>query len=264
MRFFIMTDMEGVSGVVEFDAYTNRTSPRYEKSVRLATMEINACIEGILSTGDHDILVADGHGQGAIDIELLHPRAEVLLGRGFGPTFCLEDGHFDGMFIVGQHAKKNTKQANLHHTQDHVNVKSLTVCGHEIGETGQMALVAGALGIPTLFLSGDQAACREVEQLIPGVVTAAVKRGVTEESAICLPPVRAREVIRQQAAQAVGQIGKIKPLVFDAPYTATWEFLTTRMISNYLDNPNYQVEGLKVSMQADNLFDLMIYTLWGE
>ncbi len=52
-----------------------------------------------------------------------------------------------------------------------------------LGEIAQWAL-RGALGLPVIFLSGDHAACREIEALIPGVTTAAVKQGLSCTSAI--------------------------------------------------------------------------------
>lgn len=43
---------------------------------------------------------------------------------------------------------------------------SITLNGEAIGEIGQFALLAGSRGVPSIFLSGDEAACRELAALV--------------------------------------------------------------------------------------------------
>ena len=44
MKFYIMTDMEGVSGIVD-QSYCQLDGCFYEKGKRLTTLEVNAAIE---------------------------------------------------------------------------------------------------------------------------------------------------------------------------------------------------------------------------
>jgi len=265
MRFYIMTDMEGTSGIVDFDNYVYPHSLFYEKAKKLVTMEVNAAIEGILSTGDHEIIVCDGHGYGAIDIELLHKEARLIMGRPLDLMFEMGDGHYDALFMVGQHAMKNAPGANLGHTFDHVNIISLSINGSFIGEAGVNALRAGIFECPTIFLSGDAAACKEVKEIIPAINTCSVKRGINETAAICAQPEKAREKIREGTKIAVTDMENIKPYKLQPPYEAEFVFVTSNGLIPYINLPySCILPGNKVRIYAENMKELLEKRLWGK
>ncbi|MGH2354558.1 MAG: M55 family metallopeptidase, partial [Chloroflexota bacterium] len=62
MKIYIMTDMEGVAGVVSSVDYGAPDSRHYEVGRELTTLETNAAIEGALAAGAREFLVVDGHG----------------------------------------------------------------------------------------------------------------------------------------------------------------------------------------------------------
>ena len=70
MKIFLVTDVEGVAGVLDFENYCTNESMYYDKAKRLLTGEINACIDGFFAGGATEVRVCDGHGYGAIDPEL--------------------------------------------------------------------------------------------------------------------------------------------------------------------------------------------------
>lgn len=264
IRFYIMTDMEGVSGVVDFDSYCSPSSPFYEKAKRLTTLEVNSAVEGILATGNHEVVVCDGHGAGAIDIDLLHKDASLILGRPLDMMFEMDYGKYDGFLMVGQHAMKDAPNANLDHTYDHVNIIKLTINGTLIGEAGVNALRAGIFGIPTIYLSGDEAACKEIGSLIPGVHTFAVKRGIKTTSAICLQPEKARDRIRETVANAVNNMHGISAFMMEPPYEAVFEFTNQKSLLNYIDKPYCEImSNNRVCIYANDLKTLLETNLWG-
>src|SRR5690349_18544134 len=65
-KVFLLTDIEGVAGVVSFEHQTYPTGRYYDRAQRLLTAEVNAAVEGLRESGVEEILVADGHGPGAI------------------------------------------------------------------------------------------------------------------------------------------------------------------------------------------------------
>ena len=81
----------------------------------------------------------------------------------------------------------------------------------------QAALLAGELGIPWIFASGDAHACREAESWVPGLVTAPVKTGLSRTCAIHLAPVDARNLIQESVQQAIARAREIAPLKLDGP-----------------------------------------------
>lgn len=221
MKIYIMTDLEGVAGVLDSEHWCDPDAPYYELAKEMLTMEVNAAIEGFSATGAMEFLVADGHGCGAINPLLLDSRAELL--RGFSNGYPYElDQSFDAIAWIGQHAMSRTPYAHLPHTGS-MRKFEYTVNGMAVGEFGQLAMCASELGVRLIFGSGDRAFCEEAKSLVPGIETAAVKRGITPGSgdecdteqyarrntaAIHLHPVRARELIRERAERAVRRFHK--------------------------------------------------------
>jgi len=76
---------------------------------------------------------------------------------------------------------------------------------------------AGYTIVPFVFATGDAHACREMEELIPGIVTVAVKTGTSLFSAIQMPPAEACKAIREGAEQAMKAIGDVEPFKLDSP-----------------------------------------------
>ena len=240
MKIYIMTDMEGVAGILDHDNWCQppeRGYPGryYDQGRELLTREVNACVAGLCTAGATETVVADGHGAGGIIPVLLDRRAQLL--RGWPSGFPLElDAGFDGIAWVGQHAKAGTPRAHLAHTQ-WFNYLDTSVNGLSIGEFGQMLLCASELGVPAFFASGDEALCTEAQALVPGITTVAVKRGLQPGdgrdlytqaymrhnlAAVHLHPEVARAAIEDRARAALlhlkGQGPDYGLLRLDAPY----------------------------------------------
>lgn len=177
MNVCIMTDLEGVAGVINAPDWIYPTSTYYELAKRLLTEEVNAAVDGLCAAGADLIVVQDGHGHGAIDSLLLDERA--LLQRGWnGPyPFGLDEESFDCIIWIGQHAKSGTPFAHIAHTGS-FSVLELTINGIAVGEFGECAFCALEHGCVPIFGSGDLAFSKEAQELMPGIETVWVKRGV--------------------------------------------------------------------------------------
>jgi len=231
VKLYIITDLEGVAGVLNFDDYGTPDSRYYETARSLTTGEINAAIEGAIAAGASEILVVDGHGHGAINPSELHPAAELYAGRPMGYPFLCDES-FDAAMVTGQHAKSNTDGGHLSHTGSFV-IEELTINGVSVGELGCNMLFCGYFGVPTVMVSGDQACCEEARALVPGIETASVKRGLkrgpatglTGEqnrlhngAAVHLHPERARALIRTKAELGLARVPEIAPFRLEPPY----------------------------------------------
>jgi D-amino peptidase len=202
----MMTDIEGVAGVMNFEDWCYAGGRYNDVGKRLLTMEVNAAVEGFCSAGVESVTVIDGHGSGAIVPELLDERATFIR----GPRDESKDDEFyrqyDAMAYVGQHAKA---------------VIDFMINGVSVGEYGCGAAAAAEANIPVIFASGEEAFCREAEALTPGVLTVAVKRGLLDDDghenctheeyakaklgAEHLSPIRARKLIHAGAQRAAEQ-----------------------------------------------------------
>ena len=215
-KIYIMTDLEGVAGVLDSENWCIPGARYYELAKELLTLEVNAAVEGFFEGGAKEILVADGHGPGGIDPKLIDPRVELLRGWPCGWP-CNLDKSFDAVAWVGQHAKAGSEYAHLAHTQNFGYI-DLSINGVSIGEFGQLALCASELGVRSIFGAGDEAFTKEAKNLVPGIETVSVKRGLTPGkgdelppkayrrrncAAVHIPPERARKLIKEGALRAI-------------------------------------------------------------
>lgn len=231
MKIYVMTDMEGVCGVINSDDYASPGCRYYEVARELTTMEVNAAIEGLLEAGAEEILVVDGHGPGAINPVLLHREARLLAGRPMGYPFGCDDS-FDAALMIGQHAKSNTNGGHLCHTGSFA-VEDLLINGVSVGEAGCNMLFTAYYNVPTIMLSGDESACDEVKALVPNIEVVPVKAGIKRGSAsgltaeenklfngtaVHLSPWKARSLIKERAEYALRNMQYIKPFWLPPPY----------------------------------------------
>ncbi len=262
MKVYMMTDLEGVAGVTTFYKETSPEGPYYELSRKLLTAEINAAIEGLLAEGVEDVLVGDWHGPGAVYFPDLHPRAKLLHGRPMAPWSVLdaELGKYDVCAIVGQHAMAGAQDGNMNHTQNSRTIESYTLNGRPIGEIAQCALYQGAAGQPLIFLSGDEAACREAEALIPGIVTAAVKKGLARNCAISCSAQESARLIREGAAAAIRMQRKQPraPLQWKPPFVLEKRYFHTDVADQAAAQPLAErVDALTVRLKSNNIRDII-------
>jgi len=204
MKIYIMTDLEGISGVSRKEQVDN--SDPY--ALRRLMADVNAAVRGAFDGGADEVFVEDGHGGGKNFIrEMLDPRAVQtgVDGR------MVDMNVIDAMYIVGTHAMSGTQQAFLDHTQSSLTWHDYLVNGRRCGEIAQEALFAGAYGAPVVMVSGDFAACAEAREFLGNIKTAVVKYAECRNEAECIPDDEAEELIYRAARDAVGIIGKIKP-----------------------------------------------------
>jgi D-amino peptidase len=220
MKIYMMTDLEGVAGVTDFEDRATDSHDNHETRMRmrrLLTGEVNAAVEGLFAAGATQVIVNDGHGAGhTIDFEQLDPRAQVIHGHERPVWLPLLDETCHATLLIGGHAKASSPPGVAYHTMSK-GVKDWTINGVSIGEMGLQALIAGHFGVPMIFVSGDAHACREIGELIPGIVTAAVKRGLSRRAAVSWPPQKARELIRDGVQQAIQARDRIRPLRLEPP-----------------------------------------------
>jgi len=262
MKVYIGTDVEGCAGIVGFETQSYPDAKYYEQTKRIATAEVNAAVEGLVAQGVEDILVNDGHGPGGLSWEDLHPAAKLMHGRPVAPRVVCDAvvKQYDVCMMIGQHAMAGTVDGTLNHTQSSRTVDYYRLNGQPIGEIAQFALYQGALGLPLIFLSGDEAACREVEALIPGITTAAVKRGLGRQSAVSLSQAEAHRRIREGAAAAIARQREhpLPPLALPGPYELEVRFFQTDVTDGYLRRPGVvRVDSQTIRLRSDNIMDVI-------
>ncbi len=220
MKFYLMTDLEGVAGVYTWESREDESRENHERRCRQRRWlahEVTAAVDGFFAGGATEVIVNDGHGAGyTIDLEHMDPRVQVINGRERPLWLPCLDETCDATGVVGAHAKANTPGACLCHTMSGT-IRNWTFNGISLGEMGLQAAIAGHHGVPFVFATGDAHACREMEELIPGIVTVPVKIGTSKFSAVQCPPATACGMIREAAEQAMKVIGDVEPFKLESP-----------------------------------------------
>jgi len=225
-RIYIVTDLEGASGVYKFTQTREPGNPLGETAKEYLMGDIAAVVRGLRAAGVTEIVVLDGHGSQAFVPHLMEPGAKYITGKPRpGPLTGLDDS-FDALIQLGAHAMMGTPDGVLAHTQSSRTENRYWYNGIESGELAQCAAIAGHYGIPTIMVTGDVAACREAAKFFgPDCVTVAVKRGITRQAAELYPFDETRRALYEGAMRAVAAIGKCKPYKLSVPIKAKKEHL---------------------------------------
>jgi D-amino peptidase len=217
VRIYIMTDLEGASGVYQF-AQTRETGPLNDKAKEYLMGDMAAVVRGLRAGGATDIVILDGHGPGAFVSHLMEPGAKYITGKPRPGPLTDFDGSFAGVVQLGAHAMMGTPDGVLCHTQSSKTENRYWYNGVESGELAQVAAIAGDYGVPTILVTGDEATCREAGKFFgPECVTVAVKRGVAREAAELYPFDETRQALYEGAQRAMAALPRCRPYKLTLP-----------------------------------------------
>jgi D-amino peptidase len=258
MRVYILTDMEGVSGIVDFDRQCWPDSPDFRQSQELITGEVNAAVQGAVDAGADSIVVCDAHYRGHnILTDQLHPAADLIHGT-MRPHWLpwIEEGH-DAFVQLGVHAMAGTPNAVLCHSME-LDIVRITLNGQAIGEIGMAAAAAGSLDIPTVMVTGDRAAVAEMHALVPQTEGIIVKQGLSRRLSRSKSPAKAREMISAGMVRALQRIGEIPPYRIPPPYALQVTYVTPQAeyLRDKTDLSTWVVDPTTIEYTSDNLVEL--------
>ena len=252
MKIYIVTDMEGVAGVVSWDAHKGSTFDNLKEE--WMTLEVQSAIEGAKEVGADEIIVAESH---KLIVDRLDKDIKLVLAGGFSPNYLVGlDSSVDGVFIIGQHARAGVEKGVLNHTGNK-SVFNTYLNGIVIGEAGFAMAYAGSFNVPVTLFTGDGEAVKEAKSLVNNIETVAVKEGVSKYKAISLHPRKARELIKEAAKKAIKRIKQIKPFVLKPPYEYKQEFTTTITVSKMCLIPGVKkLNDRTISYTSNNFRDI--------
>ncbi len=201
MKYVIAVDCEGPACVVGAPGGSLNDAPaQYEFARRQATAEASAAARGLFAAGATQVIVWDTHGGGVnLVYDELDERCDIFNGV-HGRRLAMLDETFAGLLFIGYHARDNTLAAPLAHTFSSARYQWIKLNGREIGEIAIDAAVAGAFGVPAIFMASDDKAVAEAAEFFPGITTVTTKIGHSWNAALSKHP---RRVLREIAVQDV-------------------------------------------------------------
>jgi D-amino peptidase len=209
MNVFIITDLEGISGIEHMSQVSDTTAQPYRFSLERLMADTNAAIAGAFDGGAAAVYIEDGHGGGANFIDgMLDPRAVQVKNMS---SEYLDIQKIGLCMSVGAHAMSGTLNAFLDHTQSSVAWHDYSINGRRCGELAQSAAFTGAYGIPMVMVSGDEAACAEAKQFFGDIAVAVVKYAAGRNTAKAVDLNEAERRIYEAAKTGMALAGRIKP-----------------------------------------------------
>ena len=249
MRVHIISDMEGVAGIVKWQQVAGGEK-LYEEGRVLYTEEINAAVRGAKDAGATEIVVMDNHGAGgeysfnSLVSDLLDPACEYVIQQEWTEYTGLLESGCDAALLVGMHAMAGTPDGVLSHTVSGQAWRNLRFNGTLVGETGINAAVCGQWGAPVVLVTGDRAVCREARALLgDGLTTVEVKEGIGRYSARSKTPAQARELIADGARKALSDLSAVEPYDPGKPCEIEIEFTTPDRLQEYANRKGVEVTG---------------------
>jgi D-amino peptidase len=203
VKVYISADMEGITGVTHQDECM-KDHPSYAEFRDRMTSEVAAACEGAIEAGASEILIKDAHGTGRnIIAEKLPACARLIRGWSGHPLMQVAglDDSFDAVLFVGYHAKAGSDANPLAHTFSG-KMSRIELNGEIASEFLIHAYAAAWVGVPVVFLSGDEEICQEASLKIPNLKTVAVFQG-EGLSTISIAPGVARQRIKDGVATAL-------------------------------------------------------------
>ena len=220
MRVYILADLEGVSGVTQYDDWRKGDAGDQVMRARMADLmvgEVNAAVEGAVAAGATSVVVRDGHGYSdTIPIEKLDPRALLSQGRRVETPLPHLERDFAAVIMIGQHARAGSRRGCLSHTYSR-RIRAILVNGVEMGEVGLNAAMAAEFGVPTRFVSGDTEVIQESRSQLGHIVTVETKESHSTLSALSRHPESVRRQISEGVTRALTEVGDTTTYAFGPP-----------------------------------------------
>lgn len=230
MRIFVSADMEGVNGIVHPEQITAGCRD-YETSRVWMTEEVNALACGLFEGGAREVFVTDAHDECRnILFDRLDERVQLMQGDTRRNSMVQGlDESFDGLVLLGYHAKFGTPKGVLDHTYNPETIEDVRINGVSCGELALNAMYGAEKGVPLILVTGDQNVEREAKDFCPGCEAAVVKYAEGRFCARFLPRARGLELIRSKARLAVENLGAGRVMEVKIPIEMEIVFRTANL-----------------------------------
>lgn len=237
LKVLISVDMEGVTGAVTADQL-GPSGFEYQRFREFMTGEALAAVGAAKESGATEILVVDAHGNGE---NLLIERFpdDVRIVRSWPRPLSMMhgiDSSFTAAVFIAYHSATTNPAGVRAHTISSGTFAAIRINGVGMAESGINAAIAGHFGVPVVAISGDDAAVAELQQLVPGVEGAVVKRAVSFHSANTMTPAAGQALIRERVKAGLAKRAGIRPYVLRGPLRLeiTFKNYTPAEIATYL------------------------------
>lgn len=203
MKIYISADIEGITGIAHWDE-AEKEKPAYSEFAKQMTNEVKAACEGATAAGAREIWVKDAHDSGRNILAAELPQ-NIRLVRGWSnhPFSMVQElnNSFNALIMIGYHSPAGSDHNPLSHTLS-LDVTYVKINGIVASEFLIHGYAAATLGVPVVFVSGDEGICNEAIGANTNISTVSVNWGVGDSS-ISIHPQLAVKLIRDSVQAAL-------------------------------------------------------------
>jgi D-amino peptidase len=233
-KLFISADMEGSGAVSSMHALL---PDRWEwpQARRWMTDEVVVAAEAALAAGYGEVIVADSHGNAHnIDPDALPDNVQLI--RSWPrPLFMMQgvaDEGVDACMLLGHHAGSTTSGSVLAHSFNGAACRAVRLNGEACSEGFLGAALAGELGRPVIFVSGDEHTVADARRYAPEAVCLVTKQSLGYRSQMSLPPPQVRRRLKEAVCNALAR-RRAKPFLIRGPLALELE-MTSQLAAEML------------------------------
>jgi D-amino peptidase len=211
MKIYVTADIEGITGAAHWDE-TDKKNADYSEFREQMTAEVSAACEGALNAGATEIWVKDAHWTGRNILPSKLPRQVKIVREWSGHPYAMMqelDKTFTAALAIGYHSRAGSNASPLAHTMTG-NVTYIKINEQFVAEFTMAAFTAGLVGVPMVFVSGDNGVCREAQALIPNINTVAVMQGVGGSTVSIHPGLAVEQIRAGVEAVLKGDVSKCR------------------------------------------------------
>ena len=222
VRVLVYHDMEGLAGQDDWKTYLFSHPEKYPEGQKMLAADLNAVIDGLISGGATQVDVVDAHGSGNpepdVRRDLLDPRAkQVFRDKEFDPYVDLTAPNtYDAVVAVAMHAKTGSRGFASHTITLGMDV---LLNGKSITESEIVAYSWGRVGVPLIFVSGDDRLQNDLKDM-PWLEFVVTKKATSSSTVELRPVDQVHAEMREKAAKAVRNIAKAKTMTVATPMQA--------------------------------------------
>jgi D-amino peptidase len=258
MRYFISVDMEGISGLVDWN------DPK-EKINQYMTREVSAVINGIKKKDPSAyILVCDAHDNGQ-NLNILGLPEDVHLIQGPTRTFYMVQGYeeqFDAAIFIGYHAPVGTWKGLMDHSYSSSAFFEVKINGDPVGEAEINAVLLSEAGIPVILMSGDNEFKQFSSQRFPKTSFVVTKYSIGKFCAELVHPALVHRELEEEVQKAIGRIAEISLYAPKPPLYVEVTLVNTLMTDIAATLPGVErLDGRKLTFTASNGKEMYRYIM---
>jgi len=254
VRVLVYHDMEGLAGQDDWKTYLFSHPEKYPEGQKMLAADLNAVIDGLFAGGATQVDVVDAHGSGNpepdVRRDLLDQRAkQVVRDKAFDPYVDLTAPNtYDAVVAVAMHAKTGSRGFASHTITLGMD---MLLNGKSITESEIVAYSWGRVGVPLIFVSGDDRLQNDLK-VMPWLEYVVTKKATSSSTVELRNVDSVHAEMKEKAARAVRNLAKAKTMKVAEPLEAGLHAVPPATLASLDGIPGIKYANETVTFTAPN------------